>query len=419
MLGTMQRWLWPDRPQEMRHDLSDAGDDTPLRVLHVKGSLDRSMGGSVTALVGVAVATEKAGDRPEILATRQPDDDLGMLTALSPDVSVHLPRRSWPYVYYFSWGLLPWLWRNITRYDLVEVHEVYAFPTFATWLACRLRGVPFVLHPHSSLDPYDMRKHARLKRLLAPVVRRMLRGTAAVWLTTEEESRRLDDHGVTVRRVVSVLPVEPDEAAGSRDRFRQQHGIGADDFAFLFMGRLDRKKRVPQTVAAFDRVADEHLWLVIAGSGDAATEDEVRQAVARARHRDRILLLGYVSGADRADAMAGSDAFVLVSDNENFGIAPIEAAHAGLPLLLSEDVYIAPVLVDAGVAAVIETEDDAALDRWLTDLASRGDAWTRLRDAARSADLPFGWDSVAATDAGVRRQVLAGVGRLPTLTTKG
>lgn len=380
---------------------------TRLRVLHVKASVDREMGGSVTAIAGVARTTALSGDEATVLSLARPGDDLSVVEKERTlhGVDLVLLRRGRVAPFGFSLRLLWWLWRNVARYDLVEAHEVYSFPVLAVAVTAKLRGVWYVIHPHNSLDPYDMRKHATMKRVLRPGVRWVIRSSAGLWFTTDEEAERSDDHGANaVRKVVSPLSVAP-PADGDRGRFRREHSIPDEDFVLLFLGRLDPKKGLPRTIEAFASSRTPDSWLVIAGSGPADFTEKVARVVSSSPARERILMPGYLKDTAYADAFAGGDVFVLHSDNENFGLAPVEAALAGLPCLLSRDVYVAADLERAGAALVIETSP-AALTRTLSDLMRDPEAVRRLADGARTATLPFADGDVARRDWAIRRTLV-------------
>lgn len=378
-----------------------------LRVLHVKASVDREMGGSVTAIAGVARTTAMGGDEATILSLTRTGDDLSVVERerVAHGVRLVLLRRGRVAPFGFSLRLLWWLWRNLARYDLVEVHEVYSFPVLAVATTARLRGTPFLIHPHNSLDPYDMRKRSTMKRVLRPIVGWMVRSSAGLWFTTDEEAERSDDHGGPVAKLVSPLSVPEPGERGDRDRFRRTHGIPAEDFVLLFLGRLDRKKGLPRTIAAFADAQAPRSWLVIAGSGPADVTAAVEEAVHTSPARDRILMPGYLKDTAYADAFAGSDLFVLHSDNENFGLAPVEAAFAGLPCLLSRDVYVAAEMERAGAARVIETSQDE-LTRALTELMNDPATVGEMTEKVRSATLPFADGDVAQRDWALRRTVV-------------
>lgn len=379
-----------------------------LRVLHVKAGLDREMGGSVTAIVGVARTTTLSGDSATISALVAPADDLSLATEVSDGHSVQLKLVNRPKVSPFGISLGMWraLDQAVREYDLVEVHEVYSFPALAACFAARKHRVPYAIHPHNSLDPYDMRKRKLVKQLLRPVIRRVLRHAAALWFTTDEECERSDDHKSGVTKLVSPLSVAPSKFVGDAQRFRRRHQIAADAFVLLFLGRLDPKKGLPRTIDAFSASPVNNSWLIIAGSGDRAFAQLVRQAAAESSASDRILMPGYLRDQDFSDALAAADLFVLHSDNENFGLAPVEAALAGVPSLLSRDVFVASDLEKAGVAKVVDTTSEALCEA-LANLMSRGPDMARLSQAVGHARVPFSDEDVAQRDRAIRRIIVA------------
>lgn len=383
--------------------------DKPIAVLHAIGMMGSHRGGSSSAFVNLARATTYAGDRATVLTTFG-DGDEPATDRFPPGVEVVTCRRQWPPHFSVSWSLAAWSVRNVRRFDLVEVHEVFAFPTLVLWLAARARGVPFVIHPHGSLEPYDMQRHARAKAILSPGLRRMVRDADAVWLATDREADNLSHLRTDFRAVVSALPVPQSPHPGDGGRFRRRHGLGPQDRVVLFLGRLDPKKGIPRLVDAFESVRDELVdaRLVLAGSGIPTFTDVVRRRVGHSRHADSIHMVGFLEGRDKADALAGADLFCLHSDNENFGIAPIEALRHGIPVVLSDEVYIAEDLRMAGAAAVVPSDDVDGLVRTLRRLLE--DDLERGRLAARSAAASAAYDpaTVAQRDAGIRRAILSG-----------
>jgi len=152
-------------------------------------------------------------------------------------------------------------------------------------------------------------------------------------------------------------------AAELRDAMRARHerpvyvrpmGVNVDDFAtarrseqgrrnliagtgggegaklLLFVGRLSPEKNVPLLIEMIGRLEDD-FRLVVAGDGPLAgwLENEVK-----VRAPGRVRLLGHIG--DRAKLIglyADCDAFVHPNPREPFGIAPLEAMAAGLPLV--------------------------------------------------------------------------------------
>ena len=160
--------------------------------------------------------------------------------------------------------------------------------------------------------------------------------------------------GVPVTSPVSMpvipLGVDCDRFADSPEnralgvQLRQVHGIGNDDVVVLFFGRLSfHAKAHPLAMFLACEQVQAHsrrrLHLVLTGSSsNPGIEQEFREGAARYCPSVNCILL---DGADPAHALApwfAADIFLSLSDNiqETFGLTPIEAMAAGLPVVVSD-----------------------------------------------------------------------------------
>jgi len=135
------------------------------------------------------------------------------------------------------------------------------------------------------------------------------------------------------------------------------------------------------------------LRLVIAGP-DGWDADRLTDAIAAARHRDRIVRTGWVDDDQRAGLLAGASVFAYPSVYEGFGFPPLEAMAAGTPVVATavggvpDTVGDAALLVPAGdVEALTEAVRSVLADETLAaTLVAKGDrnlerfSWDRTVD---------------------------------------
>jgi glycosyltransferase involved in cell wall biosynthesis len=96
---------------------------------------------------------------------------------------------------------------------------------------------------------------------------------------------------------------------------------------YLYLGRLAGHKRVDEVLNAFNQLnvaGDYHLK--IAGTGP-------QEGALREQADGNIEFLGYVDEDEKHELYAGARALVYPSENEDFGMVPIEAMSAGTPVL--------------------------------------------------------------------------------------
>ena len=267
----------------------------------------------------------------------------------------------------------------------MQTHSIFTISAVYAILLCAVRRVPIVLWPHGSLDPYDLRKHARFKRLVGPLVtRRLLDLCAVVVFTASHEANVAVTYGSRVPREVVPLPVRPmPDWHGDRDRWLARFGVPAGVPVVLFFGRIDYKKRVPLLVEAMSLLEHGNAHLLIVGDGLDSQKHLLAQAVERYGLADRVHVAGWVEGADRVAAFATADVFALLSDFENFGLSVVEALAVGCPVLISDQLALAQDLAASGAAVVVERDARQAaqaMDAMLTDPAAAAEMGARAKD---------------------------------------
>ena len=196
--------------------------------------------------------------------------------------------------------------------------------------------------------------------------------------------------GASEERVVAVpngvAPAPADPAQGPTIRARL---VGGDRYV-LALGTVEPRKDLPGLVAAFELVADADpdVRLVLAGP-DGWGAEALTAALRRARHRDRVRRIGWVDATERAALLRGATAFAYPSVYEGFGLPPLEAMSAGVPVVTTAAGAIPETVGDA--ALVVPVGDREALARALTQVLEDDTVRRDLvvRGGARVASHPW------------------------------
>ena len=340
----------------------------------------------------VEIYTTDWGLEGKVPADGRAVEDGGVAVRYFP---VHAPR-----FWKTSLPMCAALRRNIAGFDVVHLHSLYLFHDWAVPVLCRRAGVPYILRPHGTLDPYIRRRHRRRKALAEVLYQdRALRRAAAIHYTTAEEMRLATPHAHGARGV--VVPNGFDLAEFDRmpdgHGFRARYPETAGRRIVLFLGRLHEKKGLDLLIPAFARVlaARPDLHLIVAGPDDGVAA-ELGRWVAREGIAGRVSAIGMLAGEDKKMALAAAELFVLPSYSENFGLAVLEAMAAGLPVLISDQVNLWREISDASAGIVVACRADA-VEAGLARLLDDPDMARRMgRAGAALAREKFAWPLVAA-----------------------
>jgi glycosyltransferase involved in cell wall biosynthesis len=336
-----------------------------MKILHVIANLAPRYGGPYKACWEMARAVAQLGHQVSIYTTNQ--DGPGIL----PVPTDHPVWREGVEVRYFpiqpprfwsaSWALARALRQEIQGVDLVHLHNLYLFHDLVSGRYCRIFGVPYLIQPHGSLDPFIHRRHRWRKRLMEwGFQNRTIRKASAILFTTAEERELAAPFTFGTPGVVVPLGMDLGEFSGLPEpgEFRRRHPeIGAKNI-ILFFGRINFKKGLDILAKAFGNVARrrQDVHLVIAGPDNEGWGGRVRTWLEAEGVGACTTFTGMVLGPEKLAVLRDASMFVLPSYSENFGLAVIEAMAAGLPIIISDKVNIWREVESAGAGKVVPCE---------------------------------------------------------------
>ncbi len=327
-----------------------------MKILRVIGGMDPKGGGPCQGIRNSIPALQTLGVHNEVVCLDAPDYDyLGsdsfLIHAIGPSVG------PWSY----SKMLIPWLQKHAEDFDLIIVHGLWKFSSFAVYKALKeLKGntTPYFVMPHGMLDPYFQKApERRLKAIRNWLFWKLFESKvishAAGVLFTCQEELMLARRTFTPYKPVKELNVGYGIQAPPvyHDKMNEAFKLVSKELNgkpyLLFLSRVHKKKGLDLLLAAYKIWVDltkenEKLDLVIAGPG---LETDYGKGLLKAVENDSTLkqyvhFTGMLSGDAKWGAFYGAEAFVLPSHQENFGIAIVEALACGKPVLISDKVNI-------------------------------------------------------------------------------
>lgn len=335
----------------------------PMRIVQVVPSF--VIGGAETFALALTEAQLAAGHDVHLVSIK----DDGPLSARFPHT---LDGRVWLAGKRSRWDatVLDRLLKIFKRLkpDVVNTH-LFTSLAWAT-VTARAAGVRTIVHTQHEVHDDDQWYLPPIRQALAHGLDAIVGCSAA---TVDDVHRRRYAQGLPVELIENGVPL------GDRPRAR----LDGAPIVVGTVGRLVPIKGQRFLVEAIGLLRDEGLDVQLVIAGDGESMGELTAQVAALRLQDRVTLLGRVD--DVPQQVARFDLFALPSLSEAMPMALIEAAAAGLPLLVTTGGG-GPTLLDAGAGGwAVEPGDARALaDRIRTYAAMPVVARRALGDASHA-----------------------------------
>jgi glycosyltransferase involved in cell wall biosynthesis len=335
----------------------------------------------------------------------------GVVVRVFPNVSNRLAYQQ----IFVPLGLGEYLKRSAGAFDVAHLHACRNLPGVIAARHLRRAGVPYVLAPNGTALRIEHRQLAKRVFDIA-LGRRVLGEAARVLAVSDAERAQLRSIGIApdaIRLVANPIDLTEFHTPVSRGRFR--HAIGGSGPLVLFLGRITTRKRLDVLVRAFARLlegpakaghyvpsgsghdgptgvghdvpsAERHHFhsdarLVIAGN-DAGSAGAAARLAESLGVRERIVFTGLLRGRERLEALADADVLVYPSQDEIFGLVPLEALLCGTPVIVADDSGCAEIVRGVGGGQIVPLGDVEALTRAIDVVLENPAGWRAAADRA-------------------------------------
>ncbi|HRW63646.1 MAG TPA: glycosyltransferase family 4 protein, partial [Bacteroidales bacterium] len=222
------------------------------------------------------------------------------------------------------------------NFDIIHAHDWLTYP--AGIAAKAVSGKPLVVHVHAT--EFD-RSGENVNQNVYDIERNgMLAADRVVTVSHYTRNIVITRYGIDESKVFTVHNAVEFDKDFDDNRWHKS----VPEKVVTFLGRITYQKGPDYFVEAANLVLSKYknVRFVMAGSGDMLYR--MIKRVAELRIADKFHFTGFLKGNDVDRMFLQSDVYVMPSVSEPFGISPLEAMRAHVPVIISKQSGVAEVL---------------------------------------------------------------------------
>ena len=344
-----------------------------MRILRIVRTVNPASGGPIEAIKQITPHLSLLSHTTTVVTLDDPS--AAFLNDLPFEVIALGPVQNF---YGYKKGLPKKLLSIVQSFDVVIVHGIWQYHSFAAWRAFASSKIDYFVYTHGMLDPWFKHqyplKHLK-KWLYWPLADyRVLRDAKGVLFTTKQECLLARESFWLYKANEYVVGYGTSSPPRNESFYRNKFFDAFPDLRskriILFLSRIHPKKGIDLLLHAFSSVSKDYadLQLVIAGPDQVGMKSELVSLSRTLGIRDRVSWPGMLTGELKWGAYYAADLFCLPSHQENFGIVVAESLACGLPVSISNAVNIADHITEASSGLVHKDDIEStsnALSIWL------------------------------------------------------
>lgn len=280
--------------------------------------------------------------------------------------------------------------------DIVHSHTPKA--GIIAMLAAKLAGVPIRLHTVAGLPLMEASGFKR--KLLTEVEKMTYRCATKIYPNSNGLTEYILENRLTapkkLKRIANGSSNGIDTPHFSADQVTEEQkvklkkisGISADDFVFVFVGRLVGDKGINELVAAFSEISapdsnENHPTpkLILVGNYETELDPLLPETLKEIENNPYIFSAGYQK--DVRPWFGISDCLVFPSYREGFPNAVMQAGSMGLPAVVSNINGCNEIITEGLNGLIVPVKDTAVLKSAMFEMMTDQSAYLKMKSNAR------------------------------------
>ena len=248
--------------------------------------------------------------------------------------------------------------------DVLHVHSFHAFPAFLASSAVKdAKRVAFTAHYHPKAS--TIFRHL-MHKMYDPIQSKIFHKADKIICVSNHEISLVKKRFKIPRKKLVNIPNGIDA-----ERFRRlPYCKKENDFQILYVGRLEKYKRVQWILYALNKILEmfpyKTINLTIVGKGPY--EEKLKKQVRKLDLEDFVTFKSGLSNDELMEEYCRCDVFVMPSEYEAFSISTLEALSCGRPVIVSNIGFLSEISKNNGLT--INSKED--LVKGLSSIIEKG-----------------------------------------------
>ena len=278
--------------------------------------------------------------------------------------------------------------------DLVHIHSPFSIGKIGVDYAKR-KKIPVIatLHSQYHMDFEQRMKSTKIADMMTKEIMKVFNRCDEMYAVNHQVANIFQTYGANQLPKVrfngtDLLPLPLDHRL---EDFKQEWGVRAGEFVFLFVGRIDAIKNIFFIIEALKSVKKAKLPFKMFFVGAGPDEERLKEAIHSANLTSQVTLVGRIKERNRlAQFYQMADLFVFPSLYDASSLVQIEAASQKTPALFLNGAATADTVTD-GVNGFLAENDPILYGRKIVSICQDHELLTTVSQNA-FRDLYKTWD---------------------------
>ena len=312
-----------------------------LKILRIIDTLSKNYGGPANTILDSSKTLSKKGFEVDILTY-----DTAKNKIIKP-YNIKIFNLGSNYLNdFFNFKIIYWLIKNKHNYDYFIVHGIWRLKTLLARIILKKNYFVFI---HGMLDPYfasEILKRIKKRIYWNLIEKKNLIKSKSILLTSIKEKKLLKNTFVNVngikKKVISYGIIKPSFNRSLVIRkFKKKYPILKNEKYLIYLGRFHKKKGCLNLINAIEKLKKKNINLKVLMAGPESSYKKKLENLCKIKGLGKnIIWSKFITKDLKWGALCNSQAMILPSHGENFGVSVVESLACKTPVIITKKVNI-------------------------------------------------------------------------------